>query len=309
MICKWPSTEVQFLSHFTLLLTLRILLNSEWYFNIHPASKPNMSLKNILAGRQIQWHCNLNIQNKRQEDCYKFKASPAMVAHTFFVSVLWRQRQAIWIPSQSHLQNEFRHSQGNTVRLCLKSHQNVYKYLICWWTILLFPAKFKVTEHKGLLWRKGKCLLSHITRTEMLSCLMQSLRVSSYRTQKRINIQNDNVLLYTNRFYVYKRISHSDLKEKRSYFPFWWRTNYAHRYRDKKWNESTEQKVCHKARWGIQPTAKLKSDHTGPPAPSREAQTWSWKAASFSTRSDIKISWVTWDGDESLVKQFYIIPM
>lgn len=33
---------------------------------------------------------------------------------------------------------------------------------------------------------------------------MQSLRVSSYRTRKRINIQNNSVLLYTNRSYVYK---------------------------------------------------------------------------------------------------------
>lgn len=93
-----------------------------------------------------------------------------------------------------------------------------------------------------------------------------------------------------------KRISHSDLKEKRSYFPFWWRTNYVHRYRDKKWNERTEQKVCHKA-W---------SDHKGSPAPGREAQTRSWKAASFSIRLDIKISWGTWGGGESLVKQLVL---
>lgn len=134
---------------------------------------------------------------------------------------------------------------------------------------------------------------------------MQSLKVSSYRTRKRINIQNGSALLYTDWFYVYKK-NISDLKEKRSYFPFWWRTNYVHRHRDKKWNERTEQKVCHKAWQGIQPTAKLKSDHKGPPAPGREDQTWSWKAASFSIRSDIKISWGTWGGGESLVKQLVL---
>lgn len=44
---------------------------------------------------------------------------------------------------------------------------------------------------------------------------MQSLRVSSYRTQKRINIQNDSVLLYTNRFYVLQKRYRSQTKRKR----------------------------------------------------------------------------------------------
>lgn len=48
---------------------------------------------------------------------------------------------------------------------------------------------------------------------------MQSFIVSSYRTQKRINIQTDSVSLYTNRFYVDKGyLTQANRKKRGSYF-------------------------------------------------------------------------------------------